>query len=270
MGEAAAVNLIACVDGVAVCGPGLPDWTAAEPVLTGQASWQGGPLVLPAPQALPPAERRRTGRAVRLAMLLGEEAAHRAGIDLAQVATVFAASGADGDNCHALCEALATAQREVSPTRFHNSVHNAAAGYWSIATHAMTASTALAAYDASFAAGLLEAMAQLATTQQPVLLIVCDCDYPFPLREQRPMLEGFGVALLLAPACGSRSMVQLEVELAGAVPDACRQAALEALRGQSPAARALPLLECIARRERAAVTLEYLGGSCLRSTVTPC
>ena len=35
----------------------------------------------------------------------------------------------DCDNVHAICESLATPERQVSPTRFHNSVHNAAAGW---------------------------------------------------------------------------------------------------------------------------------------------
>ena len=49
----------------------------------------------------------------------------------------------------------------ISPTRFHNSVHNAAAGYWTIGAHCMQAATAISAYDASFAEGLLEALMQL-------------------------------------------------------------------------------------------------------------
>ena len=40
----------------------------------------------------------------------------------------------NGQVIHEICEALATDEREVSPTRFHNSVHNASAGYWGIAT----------------------------------------------------------------------------------------------------------------------------------------
>ena len=63
--------------------------------------------------------------------------------------------------CHEICQALALAAREVSPTRFANSVHNAAAGYWSIATGSMMESNVLCAFDASFVAGLLDAMTQL-------------------------------------------------------------------------------------------------------------
>ena len=65
-------------------------------------------------------------------------------------------SDGDGEIVHRLCTALASPAAEVSPTDFHNSVHNAATGYWSIGAHSSAPSTALCAYDGSFAAGLLE------------------------------------------------------------------------------------------------------------------
>ena len=99
---------------------------------------------------------------VKLALAAGLEATRQAGADPAQLPAIFTSSGGDGQNCHEICQALASAERQLSPTRFHNSVHNAAAGYWSIATGATPASNALCAYDASFAAGLLEALTQVA------------------------------------------------------------------------------------------------------------
>ena len=74
--------------------------------------------------------------------------------DLAQLATVFSSTAGDCDNSHVILETLASADRALSPTRFANSVHNAAAGYWSIATGAKAESTVLCAFDASFGAGL--------------------------------------------------------------------------------------------------------------------
>ena len=51
----------------------------------------------------------------------------------------------------------------VSPTQFHNSVHNTAAGYWSIATGSQQPTTCLACHDATAAAALLKAMAEVRT-----------------------------------------------------------------------------------------------------------
>src|SRR5205085_5133320 len=116
----------------------------------------------PSVDALPAAERRRTGAVIRLALTTGLQALANGGLSAAEVMTVFTSSGGDGQVIHEICEALASAHREVSPTRFHNSVHNAPAGYWGIATRSHAASTSLCAFDWSFAAGLLEACAQVA------------------------------------------------------------------------------------------------------------
>ena len=132
----------------------------------------GAPTVLPAPAVLPTAERRRSGRVVKLALAVAAEACTRAGKDPAKLPSVFTSSGADGLNCHELCVALALPSREISPTRFSNSVHNAAAGYWSIGTRAERDSTVLCAYDASFAAGLLEALVQVSGGHETPLLLV--------------------------------------------------------------------------------------------------
>src|SRR5690242_2228280 len=155
-------GLTAYVRGVGLLGPGLTDWQSGAPVIAGAAPYHPCPTVLPVPAALPAAERRRTGATVKLALGVAQQAVAGAAIDPERLAAVFASSGGDGLICHEICETLATEDRQISPTRFHNSVHNAAAGYWSIATGATAASSALCAYDASFAAGLLEALIQIA------------------------------------------------------------------------------------------------------------
>lgn len=146
----------AFIDGVGLLGPGLTDWPSAVQVLSGRTAYVPQRTVLPPPAALPSAERRRTGAPVKLVLAIGSEAVAASGHDPATLQSVFASSGADGHNCHAVCETLAGEDRTLSPTRFHNSVHNAPAGYWSIATGSMASSNVLAAYDGSFVAGLLE------------------------------------------------------------------------------------------------------------------
>jgi hypothetical protein len=264
-----AVRLAAFVDGVGLLGPGIPDWPAGARVLSGAAPWQSAPTVLPAPQCLPSAERRRTGALVKLTLAVGLEATSRAGADPAVLPAVFTSSGGDGQNCHEICQALAS-DRQLSPTRFHNSVHNAAAGYWGIATGATAASNALCAYDASFVAGLLEALAQLAVERTTVLLIAYDASYPEPLRSMRPIPDAFGVALVLAPERGAGSLAQLAVSWSDARADRMADAALERLRVSIPAARSLPLLAQLARRATGRVVLDYLDSLRLAVEVRPC
>jgi hypothetical protein len=262
--------LAAYVEGIGLLGPGIGDWPGGARLLAGETDWVRAPTVLPAPECLPSAERRRTGTVVRLALAVGLEATARAGADPAALAAVFSSSGGDGQNCHEICQVLASAERHLSPTRFHNSVHNAAAGYWGIATGATPASNALCAYDASFAAGLLEALTQVAVERTAVLLIAYDASYPEPLRSHRPIADAFGVALVLAPAAGAASQARLSAALSDAPADGMEEAALDALRLSIPAARSLPLLAHLARRSSGRVVLDYLAGKRLAVDVSAC
>jgi hypothetical protein len=262
----------AFVEGASIVGPGLCGWQASRAVLAGEEAYRPAPISVAASELLPAAERRRTGLTVKLALAAGEEALANAGRDAATAATVFASSGGDGDNVHQLCETLATPERLVSPTRFHNSVHNAAAGYWSIATRSHAASTSLCCYDASVAAGLLEAVCRVAAKGEPVALIAYDQPYPEPLNTARPISAGFGAALVLAPQATDRAIAELDVVFLPESAEATRlvDPALEALRIGVPAARSLPLLAALARGSRETVILEYVAGTHLRVVVAPC
>jgi Beta-ketoacyl synthase, N-terminal domain len=239
-------------------------------VLTGQQAYQAAPTVLALPTILPAAERRRTGRVVKLALGVALQATSQAGEDPSNLASVFSSSGADGHNCHEICLALSLAGREISPTRFANSVHNAAAGYWSIATGTMAESNVLCAFDASFGAGLLEALAQVVVDRLPVLLVAYDSEYPPPLHAKRPIPDGFGVAMLLTPQPRATSLARVEAALSDLDHDRCADAELEALRTAFPAARSLPLLRLLAEQRGGTALLEYLDVARLQVTVEPC
>ena len=252
------MRLSAYIDGLGILGPGFSNWPGAAAVLSGQQAYRPAATVLPAPTILPAAERRRTGRVVKVALGVALEATAQSGEDPRNLASVFSSSGADGHNCHEICQALSLPGREISPTRFANSVHNAASGYWSIATGAMAESNVLCAFDASFGAGLLEALAQVAVDEAPVLLVAYDSEYPQPLHAKRPVADAFGVALLLiAPAMGS-ALPRLRVSLSDAPAATMDDAGLESLRASIPAARSLPLLERLAQRRAGTVLLDYL------------
>lgn len=263
-------TLAAWIDGIGLIAPGLPDWPTARAVLRGEQAWNNTPSVLPAPAVLPPAERRRASRVVKLTLGIGLEAAAHGGADPATLATVFSASGADGHNCHALCEQLATDDRQISPTRFHNSVHNAAAGYWGIATGAMAPCQVICAFDASFGAGLLDALGQVMLDGQPVLLIAYDSEYPQPLHAKRDTPDCAGVSLLLSPERSERSLCRIAVDAIQAPAEPLADPALEQLRTAIPAMRALPMLASIAHGAAATVCLDYLPPMQLSVTLDPC
>jgi hypothetical protein len=262
--------LSAWIDGVGVIAPGMTNWAQAADILTGKCGYLAVPSVLPAPLCLPAAERRRASRVVKLTLGIGLEAASLAQQDVGTLTTVFSASGADGHNCHALCEQLATDDRQISPTRFHNSVHNAAAGYWGIATRSMAPCQVLCAYDASFGAGLLDALGQVQVLGQPVMLLAYDSEYPEPLFAKRDTPDCAGVALVLAAQQGTRSLARVQVTACRDPADKMSDLELEDLRQAVPAMRSLPLLAAIARREPATTVVDYLAPMQLRTEVVPC
>jgi Beta-ketoacyl synthase, N-terminal domain len=264
------MTLSAYLNGLGVLGPGLANWTEAADVLSGRMAYRAAATVLPLPTVLPAAERRRTGRVVKLALGVALQATSQAGENPASLASVFSSSGADGHNCHELCLALSLPEREISPTRFANSVHNAAAGYWSIAMGAMAESNVLCAFDASFTAGLLEALTQVAVDQVSVLLVAYDSEYPQPLHAKRPLPDVFGVAMVLTPLRSARSLARLDAALTDSKFDQMSDPVLEELRSAIPAARSLPLLRLLAARNTGKTILEYLDVSRVEVQVEPC
>lgn len=257
------------LQGIGIYGPGLSGWAQTTEVLAGREPLQTAPLQLPPIEALPAAERRRAGLPIKLAFATGFEAVAQAGADAATLRTVFSSSAADGDNCHAILETLATSDRAVSPTRFHNSVHNAPSGYWSIATACRAPSTSLCGYDGSFAAGLLEAATQVLQTKEPCLLLAYDMSYPAPLAQLRAVSHAFGVALVLSPQPTPGALATLKLSVGQQRSDTLAEPAIEALRLGNPAARCLPLLQGLARRNAGAVTLDYLDDLTLHVAYQP-
>ena len=259
------------VESVAILAPGLDGWTAARPVLAGEKPYESAPLAPPATDLLPAVERRRTGSMVKMALAVGQAALNAADRPVDSVATVFTSSGGDGDVINDICITLAGPDRQVSPTRFHNSVHNAPSGYWGIATHSHHPSTSLCGFDWSFAIGLLEAAVQVQADQREVLLVSFDTPYPFPLAAVRSFAHPFGSALLLTRDRGNRALAELEVTLdAPAIPvTPMSDPALEQLRRGNPSARALPLLAALTGAQAHRIGVERDAGQTLSIAVRP-
>ncbi|MGA2548960.1 MAG: beta-ketoacyl synthase chain length factor [Burkholderiaceae bacterium] len=260
------------VEGVGVRGPGLDGWAAARSCLLDPSSYSPTPACIPLCPLLPAAERRRTVTSVNLALAVGMEALEHADRIREELPGIFSSSCGDGTTIHEIVEVLSTPEREVSPTRFHNSVHNAPAGYWSIATQSREPSTSLCCFDASFPAGLLEATVFTFLEQRPVILVVYDVPYPEPLNQVRPIPFAFGMALVLNASPNRRSIAALDVVLSteNARDPTMSHAALEVIRCDNPAARGLPLLSALAGVPRGPLSLEYVAGNRILVTVGQC
>jgi hypothetical protein len=259
------------LNAIGLAAPGLPNWQASTPVLQGQTAYEPAPLEKYKPELLPANERRRATELVRMAFRVCEELMATSAIPMADCASVFASSGGDYPIIDQICRSLCESERLVSPTQFHNSVHNSAAGYWSIATGSRQPSTSLSAYDDSFAVGLLEAMCLCQQEQLPTLLAVYDIQPPYPLGGKRLIPVEFGVALLLTPTASEQSIAHLQLQPTDTtVPGTPAQPALEALRCANPAARSLPLLELVAQGKSGSLVFACTNQSSLQLAVHAC
>jgi hypothetical protein len=257
------------LEAVGLAAPGLSDWQSAVPVLRGERAFELRELPSYQPTSLPPNERRRASSAVRMAFAAAEQATR--GRDASTLATVFASADGDLGIAERICRALAAPQRMVSPTDFHASVHNSAAGNWAIAAAATGPSTAVAGYEDCLAIGLMEAMGMVLVENAATLLVAFDLQPPHLLAAQSFANRSLSVALLLMPQRSGHSLARIHLVAAGGIDAVEPDAALEKVCRGGPAARCIPLLQTLARREHAVVGLPFgPAGALLSVSLEPC
>ena len=173
-----------------------PQWRAA---LRGETA-DAIDAARPPASVLPQAERRRAPPTVLLACEAALQACTAAQVDPASLPGVFASTHGEVAISDDMCATLASDPRALSPTRFHNSVHNAPVGYWTLAVQCHAASNALSAWHGSFAAALLEAAALAVAEATPVLLAFYDAAANGPLARLLDVDATFALAFVLDPA----------------------------------------------------------------------
>jgi hypothetical protein len=249
---------------------GAPDWPILRDILRGERVLAEDAPARPAAEMLPAAERRRAPDGVRLAAEVAAQAVTVAGLDAATIPCVFVSTHGELSITDCVCETLARAPLELSPTKFHNSVLNAPAGYWTIATGCTLASGALTAHHRSFAAGLLEAATFAITQDTPVLFASCDVASSGPLAEMTRTTLAFGAALVLSPSAASGTSLKLALGPAAANPAVATGLALQDVAGDNPAnAHALALLSALASERPSRLALPLSSGLSLDMEITP-
>lgn len=248
------------IHGVGVAAPGLPDWSSAQPVLRGDRDYAAQPLSAFRTTHLPRNEARRMGAAVKLAFRVAEQAC--AADDAASVATVFASSAGDISIADRNCIAVTGEAHAISPTHFHNSVHNTAVGYWSIATGSRAPANSLSGGDDCFAVALCDAWASLAMDDRPVLLVCFEALGSGMLQAAwHDIHDSFASALLLSRQAEGALARLSRPQLTSNPATTMAEPVLERFRQCNPAARALPLLAALASDGARTVTLESGQGN---------
>lgn len=250
------------IAGIGVWSGRFSGWEQFRDVLAGRAVEADGSLK---PELIPARERRRAPAAVKMAIEVMDQACRMAGQDPSQVATVFGSGMGDMQITDYMCRTLASAPRAVSPTRFHNSVHNAATGYWSIATGAHGPANAISAYANTVAAALLEGSVQAVEEQVPVLVAIEELAAPTPFRSVIEVDAPLAAAVLLAPP-GLAAEPPARLHLAVTPQSAARAPAAPVDALDFPnnfAAGILPLLAALARHEPISLELPLTRSSTL-------
>ncbi len=191
--------------------------------------------------SIPAALRRRSSQAMQLAFSAAADVCAETGRSPAQLSAIFASVAGEIQTTDQICTQLVKPDGLISPSAFHNSVQNTAAGYWSIAHQCRQAASALAAGIDTFAMALLEAWCQLACQSGELLLVVYDECWPDYLAPHRGR-PAFAAALLLAAGEVEGRIARLGKpwSQSGHFP-----AQWAALADAMPIAGAIPLLECV-------------------------
>jgi hypothetical protein len=209
-------------------------------------NWQEDAVLQP--DLIPRRERRRAPQLVKMAIEVMSQACSMAGLRPNDVATVFSSAMGDMHITEYMCAALAQTPKLISPTRFHNSVHNAAPGYWSITTGSFGSASAVSAFEYTSSMALLEGVIQAVEEHIPVLIVTQEIAAPAALLEVCPSEQPFSAAFLLAPpgltgnpVCTLRLMVSAEPSEWPELPSGLRGSF-----GSNMSARLLPVLAGIA------------------------
>jgi len=251
------------IAGVGLVAPGIESWECGRDLLASGGHYEiSAEFPVLKPSSLSANEKRRTTDTIKLALQCAQDAmTDQSVVEVSdpELTSVFACSSGDLNIVDSILSALTLPGKPVSPTHFHNSVHNAPAGYWSIATGSQAATTSIAAGEVTFSAGLLEAMTQILADDHPVLLIVYDALPPAALRNHRNITVAFGVAILLVP---EQTKYSLSVKIQDVDPRYSEMinTGFEQLRRANPAAQCLPLLQNLALEQSAKMSLPYLHG----------
>ncbi|MDX5374420.1 MAG: beta-ketoacyl synthase chain length factor [Gammaproteobacteria bacterium] len=261
------------VEAVGLLGPGLAGWENAQSVLRGEAHHVPDALPGTALPFIPANERRRLTTHIRLALATAADTVS----DHPPMPSVFVSMEGDLGIVDRICQALTQPGKPVSPTHFHNSVHNTPAAYWHQAMGWHTPSTSLSGGEASFAAGLIEAATQSIEAAADeaagkVLLICSDDATPERLSRLSPCPQPFGCGLILNAQPGRNSRWELDIDWqrdAQTAPDNMHSPSLEQLRQVNAAAAALPLLATLATGRPGTTRLPAWEGSALQITVQP-
>ena len=239
--------------GVGVWGRGFENWNTLQTKLLGEQTHVDDELTMatPKPVMIPANERRRAPLLVKMAVEVSDQALQQSGLKSEDVACVFGSGLGDTEITDYMCRVLASDVKQLSPTKFHNSVHNAAAGYWTISSECMKVANSVAAYHETAGLAFLEAITHCSLNDEPVLITLFDDRAHAAYRSIFDADEAFACSFLICPDDFSTAepLVRLSARLIDGEPlsKPVLNGDFTSLYERNPAAKALSVLSVLAR-----------------------
>jgi hypothetical protein len=237
----------AYVRGVGLWTPGYPSplaWCSgeADPEATKpSASLLEGPL------------RRRATPLTRMGIEVLQQVAAIGKADLATIPSVWATAHGEHSAAIALLGMMQRGEGKLSPTKFHNSVHNTASGYASISSGNCAPSTTLTGGAELVASAFIEAACMLDEFDRDIAMVLAD-EPLLPPFDRADASTALAIALLLSPRADGAFAMLSDVRR-----DAVAPVKHHALFGSLHVSAGLPLIERIVEGRGGTVALEFEG-----------
>ena len=250
-------NIEFSIVGLGAWGSHFQNWSELQQLLIGKDLDAHG-LKGPKPEVIPANERRRAPLPVRLAVETSWQAAKASSFEPKELSSVFVSGLGDTQLTDYMCKVLAGENKALSPTKFHNSVHNAAAGYWTISTGCMQAANSVAGFDESVSLTLLEALVQADAEQRPMLITLYDAPSSAVLQGLLKNQQAFAVSLVIVPS----SLLESKPDFSATVdakkvdwPESSYSGVLDECYQTNPVARVLPLLDLLGDQSEQSISM---------------
>jgi hypothetical protein len=265
-------NILRCsIKAVGGWGQNYTNWQELSELLTTGATAENT-ASSPKPEIIPANERRRAPLPVKLAVESSWQATQSAGLDPKDLACVFVSGLGDTQLTDYMCKVLATENMQLSPTKFHNSVHNAAAGYWTISTGCMKAANSVAGFNESVSLAILEAITQCVQEQAPVQITFYDAPSSEILKPLLKNDQSFSASLIIEPVLESNqndsNLLEMQVvSQATEWPELDLETHLDTSYKQYPSARILAVLNMLTKDSADTVLLPLSAETSLQLTL---
>ena len=233
------------VRGIGLWTPGSPDaasWCSADP---------DPEVEKPLAPLLSGSLRRRATWLTRIAIDAMGQASEQAGCDPVHTPSVWATAHGEHSTAIAILAMMHRGEGKLSPTAFHNSVHNSASGYASIAAGNTAPSTTLTGGSELVASSFLEAQCLLEAGGRDVLLVLADEPLQSPF-ERSGSHNALALAFCLSHDAGGALATLSGLRRAEVAP-----AKRHERFGSLYVSAALPLLERIVLGRPGTVALEF-------------